>query len=136
MCAKDAKGCSFTSSKCTSCRGNDIYCDSSGFARLWVEINHIYRIHLMVFFLCLHSSLSSCCCVVVCQIWSYCVDWGYEISGGSKGGHRGRVPPWGPKFFQFHAVFGKFWQNRMLATPVELAPPPQGNPGSATENVS
>ena len=30
-------------------------------------------------------------------------------------------PPWGSKFFQFHAVFGKFWQNRMLA------PPPPGS---------
>ena len=29
-------------------------------------------------------------------------------------------PPWGSKFFQFHAVFGKIWQNRMLA------PPPRG----------
>ena len=27
-------------------------------------------------------------------------------------------PPWGSKFFQFHAVFGKFWQNRMLAPPL------------------
>ena len=26
-------------------------------------------------------------------------------------------PPWGSKFFQFHAVFGKIWQNRMLAPP-------------------
>ena len=33
---------------------------------------------------------------------------------------------WGPKFIQFHAVFGKIWQNRMLA------PPPRGNSGSAT----
>ena len=32
----------------------------------------------------------------------------------------------GSKFFQFHAVFGKILQNRMLA------PPPRGNPGSAT----
>ena len=32
-----------------------------------------------------------------------------------------------PKFFQFHAVFGKIWQNHMLAPP----PPPPGNPGSA-----
>ena len=34
---------------------------------------------------------------------------------------RGRVPrapPEGPKFFQFHAVFGKIWQNRMLAPPL------------------
>ena len=27
-------------------------------------------------------------------------------------------PPWGSKFFQFHAVFGKIWQNRMLAPPL------------------
>ena len=47
---------------------------------------------------------------------------------------RGRVslaPP-GSKFFQFHAVFGKFWQNRMLSPPGGLAPSPWGNPGSAT----
>ena len=24
-----------------------------------------------------------------------------------------------PEFFQFHAVFGKIWQNRMLAPPLE-----------------
>ena len=42
-------------------------------------------------------------------------------------------PPRGSKFFQFHAVFGKIWQNRMLAPPPgELAPPPRGNPRSAT----
>ena len=28
-------------------------------------------------------------------------------------------PPWGSKFFQFHAVFGKIWQNCMLAPPLE-----------------
>ena len=31
------------------------------------------------------------------------------------------MPP-GSKFFQFHAIFGKFWQNRMLAPPGQLAP--------------
>ena len=41
-------------------------------------------------------------------------------------------PPRGPEFFQFHAVFGKFWQNRMLAPPGELASPPRGNPGFST----
>ena len=46
-------------------------------------------------------------------------------------------PPWGSKFFQFHAVFGKIWQKRMLAPPPgELAPPPRGNPRSATELYS
>ena len=50
-----------------------------------------------------------------------------------RGGARDTRPPWGPKFFQFHAVFGKIWQNLMLAPPPgELAPPPRGNPGSAT----
>ena len=45
------------------------------------------------------------------------------------------TPPGGPKFFQFHAVFGKIGQNRMLAPPPEeLAPPPRGNPGSASGN--
>ena len=51
-------------------------------------------------------------------------------------GREGREPPpsWGPKFFQFHAVFGKIWQYCMLAPPPrELAPPPRGNHGSATE---
>ena len=38
----------------------------------------------------------------------------------------------GSKFFQFNAVFGKIWQNLMLAPPGQLAPPPRGNPGSAT----
>ena len=29
-----------------------------------------------------------------------------------------RPLPRGSKFFRFHAVFGKFWQNRMLAPPL------------------
>ena len=49
------------------------------------------------------------------------------ISGGSKGARVTRTPPWVFKFFQFHAVFEKIWQNRMLA------PPSRGNPGSATD---
>ena len=40
--------------------------------------------------------------------------------------------PSGSKFFQFHAVFGTIWQNRMLTLPGGLAAPPWGNPGSAT----
>ena len=47
------------------------------------------------------------------------------------------APSWGSKFFQFHAVLGKFWQNRMSAPPPgKLASPPRGNPGSATTNVN
>ena len=33
-------------------------------------------------------------------------------------GARGTCAPPGPKFFQFHAVFGKIWQNHMLASPL------------------
>ena len=29
-----------------------------------------------------------------------------------------RAPPWGSKFFQFHAVFGNIWPNRVLAPPL------------------
>ena len=44
-------------------------------------------------------------------------------SGGFRGGRKGRAPR-APKFFRFHAVFGKMWQNCMLAPPPgELAPP-------------
>ena len=28
--------------------------------------------------------------------------------------------PWGSKFFQFHEVFRKIWQNRMLVCPLPL----------------
>ena len=35
-----------------------------------------------------------------------------------RGGTGDARPPWGSKFFRFHAVFGKFWQNRMLAPPL------------------
>ena len=46
-------------------------------------------------------------------------------SGGSKG-VQGTRAPWGSKFFQFHAGFGKFWQNRMLGpAPGGLEPPPR-----------
>ena len=50
-------------------------------------------------------------------------------------GREGRAPHWGPNSFNFIAVavFGKIWQNRMLAPPPpEFAPPPRGNPGSTT----
>ena len=39
--------------------------------------------------------------------------------GGSKGVGVKDSPSPGFKFFQFHAVFGKIWQNRMLAPPLE-----------------
>ena len=48
-------------------------------------------------------------------------------------GAQGTRAPRGPKFFQFHAVFGKIWQNRMLAPPRGVGAPSSGNPGSATD---
>ena len=36
------------------------------------------------------------------------------IIGGSKGGRQGRAPPWGSKFFHFHAVFGKKLKNNSI----------------------
>ena len=42
------------------------------------------------------------------------------------------APPRASKFIQFHAVFGKIWQNHVLVPPGGLAPPSRGNPGSAT----
>ena len=43
-----------------------------------------------------------------------------EVGAGSSGGSKAE-PPSGPTFSQFHAVFEKFWQSRMLAPP----PPPR-----------
>ena len=55
--------------------------------------------------------------------------------GGYKGA-RWTPLALGFKFFQFHAVFGKIGQNRMLVPPPPgLAPSPRGNPRSATDNV-
>ena len=59
-----------------------------------------------------------------------------SFSGGSNGGEE-RPRPGRSKFFQFHAFFGKIWQNCMMAPracpPEELAPPTRANPASATE---
>ena len=57
------------------------------------------------------------------------------VSGGSKGwARRTHAPLWGSKFFQFHAVFGGNLAKMVCwRPPGELAPPPRGNPGSATD---
>ena len=54
-----------------------------------------------------------------CWTWNQRL-WEAQVlsSGRSKGGYEGRMPPWGSQIFQFHAVFGKFWQNCMLAPPL------------------
>ena len=31
----------------------------------------------------------------------------HHTSGGSKGGAKDARPPWGSKFFHFHAIFGR-----------------------------
>ena len=50
-------------------------------------------------------------------------------------GGRPPPPPRAPKFFWFHAVFRKIWQNFMLAPPPPRSwPPPRGNPGSDAES--
>ena len=60
--------------------------------------------------------------------------WKSVISGGSKGGAREACPP-GVEILSISCSFGKIWQNHMLAPPGESAPPPRGNPGSATGNA-
>ena len=63
------------------------------------------------------------------QFWNM----GRGVAVADLMGREGCAPTCGSKFFQFHAVFGKSWQNCMLAPqPGELAPPPRANPGSAT----
>ena len=55
------------------------------------------------------------------------------------GGEMNECPPSprGSKFFKFHAVFGKIWQNRMFGSlSGGLAPSSRGNPGSATDTDS
>ena len=66
-------------------------------------------------------------CTLVRAIRLYCIALSSEFQLGSitrtrcqvSGGFRGArgAPPRAPKFFRFHAVFGEFWQNRMLAPP-------------------
>ena len=58
-----------------------------------------------------------------------------KTSGGSKGVTRDVRPPWGSKIL---SISCSFWENLanlyVDAPPGELVPPPQGNPGPATEN--
>ena len=44
-------------------------------------------------------------------------------SGGFRGAHPARAPPYGPKFSLFHAVFWKIWQNHILAPPPRVGAP-------------
>ena len=48
---------------------------------------------------------------------SFCLVYTVEDLSGCEG------HPQGSKFFQFHAVLGKIWQNRMLASPWSVGAP-------------
>ena len=55
-------------------------------------------------------------------------------SGGSKGGRRGRAPPLGVQILSISCGFWEILAKSYVgAPPGELAPPPRGNPGSATD---
>ena len=66
-------------------------------------------------------------CRIICQLWPKTTDYlSHLVNGGSKGVGRRDVPPpppRAPKFFRFYAVFGKIWQNRMLAPPWGVGAP-------------
>ena len=53
-------------------------------------------------------------------------------SGGSKEGRRGRAPPLGVQILSISCSFWEILAKSYVAPPGELAPPPRGNPGSAT----
>ena len=55
------------------------------------------------------------------------------LGGGSRGGARDSPP--GVQILSIPCTFGEIWQNRTLAPPGELSPPPRGNPGSATDSI-
>ena len=48
---------------------------------------------------------------------------------------KGRAPPGGPNSFNFMQFLGKFGKIVCWRPPGELAPPPRGNPGSATDII-
>ena len=62
----------------------------------------------------------------------FCVD---QLSGGSKEGAQGTRPPRGQNSFNFMQFLGKFDKFVCWRPPGELAPPPRGNPGSATATI-
>ena len=76
-----------------------------------------------------HAALLPCCLVLVTDILQPKVQRvGY--SSGSKRGIPG-APPYGPKCFKFHAVFGKSGKFVWRPPPWRVGAPLTGNPGSA-----
>ena len=53
-----------------------------------------------------------------------------------RGAQGTRAPPGGPNSFNFMQFLGKFDKFLCWRPPGELAPPPRGNPGSATVTYS
>ena len=70
-----------------------------------------------------------------CKRWIQGECQSLEDLRGLQGTHA-PPPAWASKLFQFHAVCGKMWQNRVLVPPGGLAPPPQGNPGSTNADIA
>ena len=60
------------------------------------------------------------------------VDPKSDVSGGSKGGAGDACPPGGPNSFNFMQFWEIVAKSYVGVPPGELAPPPRGNPGSAT----
>ena len=58
-------------------------------------------------------------------------EWGWQCSGGSKGGMRDACPPGGPNSFNFMHFWGNLAKS-YVGAPRGLAPTPRGNSGSAT----
>ena len=63
------------------------------------------------------------------DVWYFTWNKTYLVTnaciGRSKGGVRDACPPEGPNSFNFHAVFGKCWQNSMLSCLAGLLHPPR-----------
>ena len=57
-----------------------------------------------------------------------------KTSCGSKGGHEGRAASLGIQILSISCSFWANLANLYVDAPRAVAPPPQGNPGSATEN--
>ena len=67
------------------------------------------------------DSSNGCLRIIHCSDLKVCC---IRYNGRSKGGVR--HAPRESKFVKFHAVFGKFWQNRMLAPPWRVGAPTSG----------
>ena len=65
----------------------------------------------------------------VLRSWDLAVS---DLRGGGGGREGCTPPPGGPNSFNFMQFLGNLAKSYVGAPPGELAPPPRGNPGSAT----